>query len=401
MGVTVDGKAYVVARRQNATSASHCEWVDHDVQAQQGKGCPQTRERLGASSRRQLHVAGHGLLGNQLMHALSAAVLASELSRKTHASVACEVHLSVPGGNAALQHAMPGVAEALLPCVLTAARNDSARGTRVREAGLRAKPLTLQAVQEAWRRSGAQVLDAPQECFTAGAFRLAEMPQASFWRAARSRAALLAPVTPDNRHGAAERQEVCLHLRGRELEPHGLRKEWTVEQSRRSPQGQRIAHSRGAALQLAERVWTSAAAVARSAHNGARAVSVATPRRELLWHARNSTALDLRSMRAEGRAKQPYSDLLALSRCAVLLPEEPPTRGTFTLLAAFIGGLRPCAALARAVGAPQPWRVLCRDEARLLGRPVTAMPPPPSHGDAAANECQSLGRVADLQSRLA
>ena len=54
----------------------------------------------------------------------------------------------------------------------------------------------------------------------------------------------------------------------------------------------------------------------------------------------------------------------------------------------------------RAVGAPQPWRVLCRDEARLLGRPVTATPPPRSHGDAAANECQSLGRVADLQSRL-
>ena len=129
-------------------------------------------------------------------------------------------------------------------------------------------------------------------------------------------------------------------------------------------------------------------------------MSVATPRKELLQQARNSTALDLQPMRAEGRAKQPYSDLLALSRCAVLLPEEPPTRGTFTLLATLIGGLRPCAALARAVGAPQPWRVLCRDEARLLGRPVTATPPPPSHGDAAANECPSLGRVADLQSGL-
>ena len=60
---------------------------------------------------------------------------------------------------------------------------------------------------------------------------------------------------------------------------------------------------------------------------------------------------------------------LALRGAAARGAAEARHAGTFTLLAALIGGLRPCAALARAVGAPQPWRVLCRGEARLLGRP--------------------------------
>ena len=42
----------------------------------------------------QLRVAGHGLLGNQLMHALSAAVLVSQLSRETHALSL--IHISEP-----------------------------------------------------------------------------------------------------------------------------------------------------------------------------------------------------------------------------------------------------------------------------------------------------------------
>ena len=59
-------------------------------------------------------------------------------------------------------------------------------------------------------------------------------------------------------------------------------------------------------------------------------------------------------------------DVFLLSKCRILVPDEPPHRGTFLMLAMLIGGLRPCPTVAAFLNATSAWQVLCADEVGII-----------------------------------
>ena len=49
-----------------------------------------------------------------------------------------------------------------------------------------------------------------------------------------------------------------------------------------------------------------------------------------------------------------------------IVPDEPPHRGTFVMLAMLIGGLGPCPTIAASLNATSSWQVLCADEVGII-----------------------------------
>ena len=231
-------------------------------------------------------------------------------------------------------------------------------------------------------------------CGAAGMMRLGEMPPMEYWTQLRQRAERLsseaaprerlsseaaprdrpAPLkgraaASGSRNGRAaaaagrgladggpSERTLCLHLRARDVE---MGRNGKVES---------INQRRAGALQAAARL------VSELARSGpAAAVSdilVTTPFPHMLRHLQNHSILGKLPLRLNSRAdgisdiRHAGGDVLTLSKCSLLVSEEPPSRGTFVLLAMLIGGLHVCPKAASAIGAPA-WHVLCRDDMRL------------------------------------
>jgi len=343
----------------------------------------------------RLQAAGHALLGNQLLLALSVAVLAHELQRRTNRRVLC--HVGLTAAPPLLQRALPSLEAAIAPCKLTSmasALSNSTAAVRVKDGGPTAAQLTTRILKRAWRQCDQgqhQIVNARQLCSTAGAFRLAELPSSLYWQSMRARAERFVEP-PREAHGG--RHAVCLHMRGRDVE----------KRVQHLDEGVRIARGRATAWRLASRVFLAAPGLRNSTAGGkpagAATITVAYRYPQLLAQARNSSSFSgvhLRPMPTTDEGPpQPFADLIGLSRCETLLPEEPLSRSTFTLVAALMGGLRPCERLGRRLGAKQPWRVLCRNETALLKERLLEESSPVTTSSLPHSECSWLGSTREL-----
>jgi len=391
--------------------------VELDATVSTVDGCDGGVDRY-ASDCTQLYAQGHALLGNQLIFGLAVASMAThlQLSSCSGGPSRCYIHLSAQGGLDRLRVALPAIDLALAPCLLVArlptnASSDDnghlrkstvleltgrepllAKGARYGPVGvldssgrarlkrsifdhtwracampsaLRARPGGISDVHSTVTLLGGY----SNFCRTAGAVRLREMPSGHFWTSMRHRATDLG--MRQNATFVPRQHDLCMHLRGRDVE---------LRSSAETP-GRRSALD--AAAKIAHLAHLSSIFVAAKYESLRR-------RAQKHHHLRHLKLEGVSDFDPEASKLQPYSDLLTLKSCAIIVAEEPPSRGTFTLAAMLMGGLSPCPELSRLVNASA-WQILCRRSAAIVQRHFIAGHSEDAFGHPVASDaCQGI-----------
>ena len=316
----------------------------------------------------------HAGLGNQLLHALSVAVMTHHLRRALNHRLRCTIQLQPwqygPRLLDVLNASLPNLHRAFQHCDLQMAMPGSARTAREQLVGGHSHiltydgklPLTTKLFGDAWARIPPRAVELRPPasyrggCSVPGLLKIEEMPYAVFWRQMRQRAELLRPSKVLN-------FTLCLHLRGRDYEHSRFAGTgWYASMA------SRIAVQRREALAVANRLAGDKRAVNLFVSSSfpqifARSTNITTHRALLaLSRVVGSSALTHRNA---------VSNLMRLCTCVTLVPEESPKTSTYTLLAELICGMRPCRQLAKKADASNAWQVLCHDASRPSVRDTT------------------------------